>query len=187
MEKVRKGFLNVEVEVKAYDRNGKVIAVRKKESDLILTNFIKLVSTILSPLAYENRTANLVAPDGVARVHTVIGDVGTDLFNFRKGATNLGVEIAIGTSTVAPTRDDYKLGAEVARGTPTWTLGADYLKLAVSIVLEVAKTIAEAGVVMRLYSSGAGYVVYAFFFRDTFTPIDVPAGGTISVTYTITY
>jgi len=199
MSRRRSKLLRVELEVKVYDGKGKLMAEGRKEGDLILDNFKWMLSQLLR--AYEEiavgvaREVALVALGGTSFsvpiwANRTIG-VGYGL-NFTGCHLDpdwpIGVRIRVGTSTVSPTRGDYKLGSEVAYGTPTITVGADYISWAVSITLETAADIAEAGM-SSFYqtSSGAATDVREFLLlRDTFTPISVPAGGTISVTYKLT-
>jgi len=196
----KKDFLGVKLTIEVRDKEGKLIKKICKESDLILENFRDLIAEVLYPyvtVAVNSwRTAALIDTGGTARSVAVFSTANTadtgDGGNFlmkRYWDTDFGVRIAIGTSTVSPTRADYKLGAEVARGIPTQTIGADYISWAISITLTTAQDIAEAG--LMLYCIVAGYTVTPtladiLMFRDTFTPVSVPAGGTISITYTLT-
>jgi len=117
---------------------------------------------------YDNRNVSALSRSGYTSV----------------GAYNLGTRIRIGTGTVAPTRDDYALGSEVANAIPSQTIGADYITWAVAITLETAQDISEAGLSMLMhYGIGGTSMAHFLMFRDTFTPVSVPAGGTISVTY----
>jgi len=210
VEKSRPLRIHLRLEVK--DRHGKLVGVREEENDLILDNFKEVLAAMLTPY-YEwslvsgaevkgaEVLAALVDTGGTARntaihgVYTVgttnsrpINILGVSGYN-TIGAGGFGVKIVIGTSTVTPSRSDYKLGAQVAEGTPSKTVGVDYIGWAVSIVLETAADIAEAGLYLRANLSSTGapwYIGNALLFRDTFTPISVPAGGTISITYKLT-
>jgi len=198
MEEKCKG-LKVKLKVEARDKHGKLIDTREKEADLILDNFRDILAELLYPrttlTANSARYAALVDHGGTARSVAILSTLNiTDgqAINFIAADNvdlDIGVQIAIGTSTVTPTRGDYKLGAEVTRNTPTVTVGADYISWAVSIVLETAANIAEAGLVIRCIHTGYAAtfgVGFIFLFRDTFTVVSVPAGGTISITYTLT-
>jgi len=207
-----KGLLKAQLKIEVRDRKGRLIAVREKESDLILDNFRDVLAALLIPefswsdavgvgtVPYA-RYASLVDMGGTARDVAVYGgvNIGTNdhqyiAFVALAGydliyAGAMGVRIRVGTSTVSPTRGDYRLGAGVGEGIPTQTVGADYISWAVSIVLEEAADVAEAGLSIRCYYGTVGGVFgwsHFLLFRDTFTPISVPAGGTISVTYTLT-
>jgi len=207
-----KGLLKVQLKIKVKDRKGRVIAVREEESDLILDNFRDILAGLLLPefswteavgagvVAFD-KGVGLVDIEGTTRAPRTYGGITVGAYddqgvsftalagNDYLGAGSMGVRIRIGTSTVAPTRADYKLGSEVASGIPTQTVGADYISWAVSIVLEAAADIAEAGLsILCNYSPplGAKALGHFLLFRDTFTPISVPAGGTISITYTLT-
>jgi len=208
----RSRLLRVNLRIEVRDRHGRIIEVREKESDLILDNFRDLLAAIFLPefewskitaawaTAYEKYAA-LVDLGGVARSVPTYGgrtfaSNGNWSINFSGiGGYNLidagrmGVRIRIGTSTIAPSRGDYKLGAEVANGVPTQTIGADYISWAISLVLAEAVDVSEAGMSIRCnYASVGSARAFAEFllFRDTFTTVSVPAGGTLSVTYTLT-
>jgi len=199
MSRAESKLFRVELEVKAYDEKGRLIAERRKKGDLILNNFKDMLAGLLRP--FEELASGIArAVDLVDLTGTVLGIViwgnatveAGDGFSFTSADVSptwpTGVRIRIGTSTVAPTRNDYKLGAEVAYATPTQTVGADYITLAVSITLETAADIAEAGLssfYQRFLDVPAEWYEFLLF-RDTFTPISVPAGGTISITYKVT-
>jgi len=195
----KRGLLKIKLKVEVRDKHGKLIETREKEGDLILDNFKAILSGVLYPFGSisENtwRTVSVVDVAGTARSIAVFSTANTDVSgdgaNFlarRYSASDLGAWIGVGTSTVTPTRGDYKLGAQVAWGSPSQTVGADYISWAVSLVLEAAADIAEAGLALYCIVDGWGApptFKNVFLFRDTFTPISVPAGGTISVTYTL--
>jgi len=188
------------LEIEVRNKEGKLIDRRKKVGDLILDNFRDIIAEVFYPFVTLGnnawRTAAVVDVGGTARSIAVFSSANTfdpgyagNFLHRRYYGYDVGVRIAIGTSTIAPTRGDYKLGAQVAMGTPTQTIGADYISWAISLTLVEAADIAEAG--MRLRCIVAGYAATPTYgdillFRDTFTPVSVPAGGTISITYTLT-
>jgi len=194
----KSGLLRVNLKVEVRDKHGKLVDVREKESDLILDNFKDLLAVIMNPyveiIGGERINASLVNTGGgvanlavICNIAVAAGQGHTYICADNATEFRYGMRIGIGTSTVSPTRGDYTLGAWVATGTPTQTVGADYISWAVSIVLEAAADIAEAGLVATFNIGFATTPDYFSFllFRDTFTPISVPAGGTISVTYTL--
>jgi len=193
------GLLKAELRVEVRDKRGKLIDVRESKSDLILNNFRNILAALLKPYedlaAKARRDASTVDLGGTSRSIPVWGNYegGWDLGVAFTGAHKspswpIGVRIRIGTSTVAPSRGDYKLGAEVAYGTPSQTVGADYISWAISITLTTAADIAEAGMscFFQLATAASTATCEVLLFRDTFTPVSVPAGGTISVTYKLT-
>jgi len=193
------GLLKAELRIEVRDKKGKLIAIRRCKSDLILNNFKNVLAVLLTPYVDlglgDRKTAGVTDIGGTARTLTVWANranTGGYGLNFtgahRDPSWPIGVRIRIGTSTVAPTRDDYKLGAEVKYGSPTQTVGADYISWAISLVLDAAADIAEAGMSCFFQLGFAAPTSWCevLLFRDTFTPISVPAGGTISVTYTLT-
>jgi len=198
MERGKRGLITVELRVKVRDKDGKLVAVRRKKSALILNNFRDLLAHLFYPeetiAATNKRRITLVNLGGSSvgiNVRSATGSAagyGLCWQTVENVDMKVGVRIRIGTSTVSPARTDYKLGAEVANEVPSQTVGADYISWAVSIVLAAAADIAEAGLSMRAQTATVAAAAYDNFllFRDTFTPISVPAGGTISITYTLT-
>jgi len=198
-EKEKRGLLKAELRIEVRDKHGKVVEVREKESDLILDNFKLMLATLMTPEEMiaegADRSETLVDYGGTARSvpiwanKLISSGQGLSFTGFHRSPDSLiGVRIIVGTSTVSPTRADYALGAAVATGSPTRSVGADYISWAVSITLTTAADIAEAGMSIFVnVASTAATLWYQFLlFRDTFTPVSVPAGGTISVTYTLT-
>jgi len=167
--------------VEVRNAEGKVIARRCKQSDLILNNFRNLLSGVMAPLTASTQHRTLVDEAGTSR--SILCLSGTYFFGY--ATYEHGVQIAVGTGTTAPTRGDYKLGAFVKSGTPTQTLGTDFISWAVSITLDAAADITEAGLRARYLDDGVNRFWFLLF-RDTFTAVSVPAGGTISVTYKLT-
>jgi len=193
--------------IKAYDERGRLIAYRFVRQKLILHNFKNMLARLFSEEvtwypAPWSRNADLVDLLGAAKAVAMIGhaDVGTSdnigtAFNSQgsytekaPGAGRLGVRIRIGPSTVAPDRADYALGAEVASGIPTITVGVDYIVWAASITLTTGADITEAGLSIVQNISFDGYWADDDFllFRDTFTAVPVPDGGTISIAEKVT-
>jgi len=182
---------SVELLIEVRDGKGKVVATRRCRSDLALNNFAELInSAFFTPLETiptggTVEWAEMVQEDGLTRGFYTWTATGESAI-VRSTGFDGGVQIAVGTGTTSPTRYDYKLEAKVKQGTPTRTATAEYTSLAVSLVLETAATVAEAGLLMQLWNH-YDELVWVLLFRDIFTPIDVPAGGTISVTYRISW
>jgi len=193
-----RGFNHI-CEVKVYDKRGKLKAFRFMRQELILDNFKNMLAEIIYPLVTvpsgSYRTASMVDVGGVTRAPSIYsGDETTDgyahglLCSGRVNIT-LGCIIRIGTSTVAPARGDYALGAEYASGTPTQTIGADFISWSIGITLTTVATITEAGLsCLYQYQKYPNSPATAHFllFRDTFTGVVVPDGGTISITEKVT-
>jgi len=192
------GLFQVTLIVEARDKNGKLVDRRVKEADLILDNFKNLIAYLFYPeetiSAGWRRRISLVNMAGtstalnVRSTRDVVSGYGTCWQTVRQASMKVGTRLRIGTGTVAPTRGDYKLGAEVASAVPSITIGADYIEWKVAILLTVAYDISEAGLSTRAQLSDNATPAYDNFllFRDTFTPISVPADGSISVIYKLT-
>jgi len=168
---------------------------------LILDNWKQILAKSLLPEytnpAYTDPTADeqasVVDTGGVSRGLWVIantyigsGEALSYITGYNVVDFVIGTRIRIGTGTVTPARADYALASEVASGVPTQTIGADYIVWAVAITLTTAQTITEAGLSIRCpvtYRVAPPTFQDILLFRDVFpTPVDVPAGGTISVT-----
>jgi len=167
-----------ELFVEVRDKDGKLIATRYKKGDLILNNFKKLAAQVFGGKA----DVGAVNEGGVSKTLHTSWSGGR---NFNDDGT-MDRKLAIGTGTVAPTRDDYALGSKVAETTGvTTTIGPDYWTYAASITLTTAYDITEAGW-FCYYLDSVGSTFWFMLFRDTFAAVSVPAGGTISVTFKVT-
>jgi len=188
--------LNHICEIKAYDKRGKLKAFRFVRQKLMLNTFKKILAELFFPEVemVADTYRSISAPDitGVARVLAIFSTRATatgewgNLCYVNNTVATYGSRIRVGTSTVAPTRDDYCLGSEVANGIPTQTVGADYIAWAVAITLETVADISEAGLSCRYRQTAVDYFQDFLLFRDTFTPIPVAVGETISVTEKVT-
>jgi len=163
--------LGVTLEVKVWDKNGKLLAERRKKGDLLLRNFMRFAVHIHT----FGRDSWI---DGFVDEAGVIFDAG-DVTNL------IGRKIAIGTGTTAPTYTDYALQAKVAEVTTvTLTEVADNeAAAAASITLVTGATITEAGYFIKPDVAG---VTWMMVIRDTFAGVTVPDGGTISITFRVT-
>jgi len=191
--------------IRAYDRRGRLIAMRFVRQKLILDNFKEILAAFLNPEAAfgaqgttlsrasaVDMTGLALSPAIVAHAYIPSGErLAAGLVNLASQVTSgggdlVGVRIRIGTGTVTPARADYTLGSEVASGVPTRTIGPDYVTWGVAITLVTGATITEAG--MSLFGHGYGVnneywsPKHFLLFRDVFTGVEVPDGGTISVT-----
>jgi len=185
-----RGF-NHTLTIKVYDKKGKLIAVRFVRQRLILTNFRKLI--LFSILGHNNRwdvgelTITLTGEDGVTISPITWHDLDRETFMSAYHVGMTPVKIAIGTSTVAPTRDDYALGSKVAEAeAPTVVEGADWVTYAQAFTLVTGADITEAGFFIKCYELAGVVVKWVMLFRDTFTAVSVPDGGTIAITEKVT-
>jgi len=198
-DKTLKQGLCVELFIEVRDKEGKLIATRYKKSDLILDNFRKcLLFGILGKANVEvkDATVSLTDEGGASRSPWVAYDYAGDAvirsiaLSVLHSSAVTERKIAIGTGTVAPTRGDYALGTKVGESVyVTVAEFSDYVTYAASITLTTAYDITEAGLFRRFRGGSAtgdagGY--WFLMFRDTFSAVPVPAGGTVSVTFKVT-
>jgi len=181
------------LEIKVFDKSGKLIDKRVYPANLVLDNMSKFLQAFFRGGIPEITAAGIVDEGGVSRnlytwapyaegYHPTYGTTG----EYR-------AKIAIGTGTVSPTRADYALASKYAESTGitvTYITEADGRRTsanAVTITLVTGATISEIGFFLRARDIGTT-AAWFLLVRDVLpTPIDVPDGGTISVTYKFTW
>lgn len=174
--------------VKAYDKDGNLIAERVKEGDLWLKNFLFIIYGVFNPR--EGSDPSFTTDTGETQTIDV-KDYSTPSIFDHLGDSNNFVKIAIGTGTTTPYVDDYKLESEVARATvsePQYNIIGNAMNITFSatFTLDTATDISESGVVIGCNRDTTVDVDWwMFVIRDTFDPVSVPAGGTITITYII--
>ena len=95
--------------------------------------------------------------------------------------------IHIGTSSQTPSRADYSLIAQHAyTGSVVVTTTSSYVTYVASITCETQQTIRETGL-SALWKVSTGASTYILLLRDTPAAVVVPAGKTITVTYTFNF
>jgi len=159
--------IHSELIVKVWDAEGRLIATRRKVSDLLLLYFLRRIQV---EQLYRADSLILTEEGGTSYY---VGD--TDNLTDNK--------IAVGTGTTAPARTNYALESKVAETTAVTVVEIDYATVtaAASITLTTAADITEAGLFVYNDSLPAWFMMI----RDTFAAVSVPAGGTISITFKI--
>ena len=182
--------VGVELEVRAYDRAGNLIATRTEQADLVVKNLRRLISYLLQRDVINHTATDIGGANRTISIWRTASSKTYYPFCFVSTVSLDQIRMAVGTGTISPSVDDYALGSEVAAGTsPTKTFieAADYsatLYYAMSFTLASAADITEAGIWFA-YATADGEK-WHMFARDTFAAVSVPAGGTISVTYKFT-
>lgn len=166
--------------------------VVQKDNDMWLENWI-------------NMTVSFFDPDTLFTVKDADGDTWS-IYGAGRLATDSGLEwyygiswlsghirIAIGTGTTAPDKDDFKLETywddnSISQPTLTYSGSQMNISFSSSFTLTSAKSISEAGLMFNQFCKSTGYEYSDLYVaRDTFTPIAVPQGGTITIVYTIRF
>jgi len=164
------------------------IGLNDPKRDLILRNFVRLMQS-----AFKGRgsgtliTATLVDTGGTSR--SVYGaSTAADVLWTAVTAAVLGTRLGFGNpaSTPTPTRTDYELASLVSMIDPS-AVSIDETNWRVivtgSYVWAAGGTVREAG----LYYNGrdTSLALQSFLiYHDAVSDVVVPAGGTVSVTYT---
>ncbi|WP_290624627.1 hypothetical protein [Archaeoglobus sp. UBA230] len=173
--------------------DGEVVGVREKDNDMFTANFgawlaaiFKLGFTKDSATTYtaidENGTARTLGnyssnSDYVNRASPIHCDWGNQ---FR---------VAIGSSTSAPTVNDIALGAEVARVQANMpqvvadpSTGELKIIFSATFSFDQEQTVSEIGVFFyaRDKNNNGFNILVA---RDTFEPVTVSAGGSVTIQY----
>lgn len=164
--------------VKVYDKDGNLIAERVKEGDLWLKNFGEFLKAFFD----------------CVMCGTVKDESGNSYYTFYWLYGSYDAKICVGTGTTPPTPDDYKLENQVAEASGSTTQlsvsgNAMNVTFSASFTFDSAQNISESGVKVYAYVHQIGgsnaYYKWIYIIRDTFDPVSVPAGGTITITYII--
>lgn len=180
--------------VKGFDEEGNLIAEEYKKNDLYLWNFavflthwIKRWNNTSDPTAYQYtdmsgtvRTINSY----VFSSHNMqsYNDPGS-----YEGAWANSLKAIVGSNNTPPTITDYQLYAQVAEALPTApaliTSGSILKQLFSATFPMSSETVcAEVGLKMKSQDTYAGGYA-TLITRDIFSPVTVPAGGSLTVQF----
>ncbi len=165
--------------VKVFDKDGKLLKEVEKSGDLVLNNFLNLLSMLCG--TYSDSSLVLVDESGTERARML------KYWHYYMGHVHGVNYIEIGTGTTTPTEDDYALASFLARS-PELTaevervaVGQHRITLTHRFDFDTETTITEIGV------SGYDGSYYYLMIRDLLDPsVTVPAGGFLMVGYQIT-
>jgi len=189
--------LRVGLEIKVYDKEGKLIDKREYPANLVLDNMTKFLQALIRGGVQGLKIAQPVVDSGGVAVEVNIWSYAptTSVYYIATylAETERMARIAVGTGTIDPTRADYALASEYANTeeiSVTYITEADGRRTcanAASITLAVGTTIYEIGMFMRWIDKDKVKALFLIV-RDVLpTPVDVPDGGTISVVYKFTW
>lgn len=179
------GKIKASLSLVARDRDGKVIGKVCKDDDMILKQFadIILFGLVGHSNAYTSDTyVTSKSEDGAAQTVRIFR---TDATSFIVGSTESRRKIVIGTGTTAPVRTDFVIETPYANSEAVSVAQtAGYVSFVAAIDCPTAATITEAGLSNKYNVSGVG-LRWFLLLRDTFDGIDVPEGGTLTVSYKV--
>jgi len=174
--------------VKAYDKDGNLIAERAKEGDLWLRNWGKFLQLLFNP--DSGTTTSLTAIDGSSRIIEIRYWGSNDNIIFSEVGDG-SVRVVIGSGTTSVSVDDYNLANQVAEATvssPSLSVSGNSMNItfSASFTLDTATDVSESGVKMLMEEyEASNNDKWILLIRDTFDAVSVPAGGTITITYII--
>jgi hypothetical protein len=173
--------LFAEWKIRIQDKEGKMLKEICKDGDLISLNWIKMASAMGLPV-YNTSSFTLVNEQG-----SVEGWNARSLHFWLYDSGSLPV-IAVGSNNAPPNQADFRLGSEWARSgklTPTFSNPSpNEWQMQISNIFSVTqeKILAELGVFWMLGGIREGYLAC----RDVLPqPITIPAGGSVTITYTL--
>jgi hypothetical protein len=191
------------VEVVVTDRDGRVVERRAVNEDLF-NEYIKreeatrdystrwfarlLGALFMYTSSRASRTITVVDEVGTARtvhVHAPAYSSGYNTFNSTYDGA-VGAIIAVGTGTVPPTRDDFRLASPFDRVIATVHINeeAGIVTLTAGFTWTTDQTVAEIGLILQANIRASPYVITFLLDRTVLDPpITVPAGHTLTVVY----
>jgi len=201
-----RGTFKSVLKITVRDKNGRIVAKRKKVGDLFLKNFANWLALLLNAQMESGKGANYTfkATDGTTFTLNPDNEVAPDYSPdtiYEPGVSanwKNDLKIMIGTGTTTPTVDDYKLAgtepnyiapAPYVQNPPIVEVDGDKLRIKFGLTIEATDfpmDIAESGVAIIVMSRQIDTIVFweILICRDTFTPVTVPSGGSITVEYT---
>jgi len=186
--------VEVNLKIEVFDKEKRLISSISKEEDLVTKNFHRIFAGTISKRA-DNRS--LPSPLGLI----IASDGSISFIRFKTSDPNIfytsgtsGYLIEIGNGTRTPSIDDSRLESTITSGNPT-TISLtlhDTGEVTVTYIREFTfaaeTTVSECGLFFQIGCTidGSSTSRWIMLARDTFTPVTVPAGGSITIDYIIT-
>jgi len=183
--------LQVEYEVKVFDpKTGKVIKRVRGRSKSFTQNFSRLLAMMTFPRGDAAVSMSITDHGGTART------MRAPLYTYNPieydPVTGYAFQVGVGRSNVAFSRTQYNLLSLIA-WVPYSTIS--YVDDGTKVVFEVSgswyndtgtlQTVKEIGM-SGLFLDYGGAEYWIMLVRDVITAVDVPAGSTIAVAYSVT-
>jgi len=109
--------IDIRIEAKVIDKNGKIIKVHKQKSHSFVMNFLAILGMLmLQPFGSVNNYYYVLATDG-AWYNVAPGAQLPQILAMLDGANDSSYGIVVGSGTATPTPNDYKLGNQIQNGT----------------------------------------------------------------------
>jgi len=182
--------IDVRLTITIKDKDGKIIKVHNQKSHSFVANFLDIIGTL-----FANTTYNVTTTSGNAFGYAV-----GETVNLNCGSPGI-CGIVIGTGTATPTPNDYRLELPIANGTgsgqlvysnPTFTkpsVSGNTTSMTISQTFQnqsgASITVTEVGMIAAVWSSSIT-TQYVLITHDLLSsPITIPNGGVMAITYTI--
>lgn len=173
----------ISLKVTAYDKDGKKTAEVCKDGDLFLKNWAVMIAAILKyGFNYGGQKAYIFTKEDGQTLYLAGG--GMYFYVPQSYWYNTG-RVVLGSSTAAPTVNDCRLGAPLVEITPNLPVlqnSGNVIKVIFTATasFENQVTVSEVGIKVEnpiLHDN------WMYITRDTFDPVMVAAGGTITVQF----
>jgi len=114
--------IDVRIEVKVIDKNGKIIKVHKQRSHSFVSNFLSIIASTLASACYQNINNTTYGyffrlTSGTYAQYNPYTFVANTILDLNDGANDSTYGIVVGSGTATPTPNDYALGNQIANGT----------------------------------------------------------------------
>jgi len=192
--------IDIRVEAKVIDKNGKIIKYHKQRSHSFVSNFLNLLGTqFYNPEGGSNILYNIITTSNSSD-----SCVGIMAINVSNGNSSYGM--VIGTGTATPTPNDYQLEMQINNGTSSnqMVYGAhSFVPSSNSVNVSgstssfqiirtftnssgSAITVSEVGIITQILNKSDTNYDNILIVHDLLSsPISVPNGSTLTITYTI--
>jgi len=112
--------IDIKVEVKVIDKDGKIIKIHKQKSHSFLMNFLAMIGGLMvNPYGSENNYYYFLATTGTWWSYSPNYTTVQNTLTILDSANDSTYGIVVGTGTATPTPMDYKLGNQIVNGTST--------------------------------------------------------------------
>jgi len=109
--------IDIRIEAKVIDKNGKIIKVHKQKSHSFVMNFLAMLgSLMLKPYGTNNNYYYFRITSGTWYSFDNNNTNVSNIFTMLDGANDSTYGIVVGTGTATPTPNDYNLGNKILNG-----------------------------------------------------------------------
>jgi len=180
------------------DKNGKVLTETNRDSDMYLDQWQAIIAALFKNLGVGTYTGatTFSCKDTGGSSRTLGGASGSSSPFFAVALEGLAseVQVQVGTGTSTAIHTDYALTNAISGATtyPTSITTSNpsgnilYVSFSATITIAAGATVSEAVVTLVVYDSGGTQRTLAIT-HDVFTGVVVPAGGSITLNYTLQY